>query len=415
MRPLLVSLTMVALCTFDAFGFLGGGDDSNLPVSKQASLVENYSSSEVTIQASGMGRKDKDAIVDVRKAAVYFVLFQGTDPLLNSDGAQTKFEAIQEELFDPQNIMKYISWEANKVVSTVRTRLPDGKKGYKITKMVRVNKKALTDELVAKGIITSRKELAEEIGLPFVMVIPEAPKGSPPLGILESDKGAKHAAATIESFLTARKYDVVVPSASEQLNDMGALQAELKGSEEDISYQLALALGSDVYITFNQQVQGGKATASIRAYETSTARLLGTETGYSENRPGTTPNALIEEAINDAIDKVLSRIRSYWEEDAKRGMQYKIVFKFVDDFGMDQREEIQWAISDLFDESFAYSKENVVTDKTLDYLAWATPDDFKRASKIYRFFKSEMAGEATIRRMVLNRKLLILGIHAPSF
>ncbi len=389
-------------------------DQTNLPLSKQATFVESYSPAELTIKATGLGRKDKGALQDLKKAAVYFVLYLGSDPALNSAQAKKNFEAIAESFFETENIMKYIAWEANKVVSSVKTRLPNKKKGFKITKMVRVNKKLLTDDLVAKGVITSREELTEAIGLPFVMVIPETPKDATPLQVFESNPIARHAAAVIESYLTARKYDVVVPRASEQLNDLSKMQSEIKGAEEDVSYQLALALGSDVYIVFTSKVEGGKATTIVKAYETTTARLLGTETGYSQTRPGTPEEALVEEAVNDAIDKVLARIQAYWVDDMKNGSQYRLVFKVNGDFDVDEAEEVQFEISDLFDEAFSRSKENIVTDKSMDYLVWATRDEFKRASKIYRFFKSELEDMASIRRITLNRKLLVLSIEEPE-
>jgi hypothetical protein len=408
-------IKLIATVCLSAFATTAlAGKDSNLPLSKQASFVEAYSPAEVTIKATGLGRKDKGALVDLKKAAVYFVLFLGTDPVLNSPEAKRAFEDVAETFFEPENVMNYIAWEANKVESSVQTRLANKKKGRKITKMVRVNKKRIIDDLVAREVVASRAELAEAVGLPFVMVIPETPAGQTPLQVFDADALARHGAAVIESYLTSRKYDVVVPRASEQINNLNAMQAEIKGAEEDIGYQLALALGSDVYIVFSPAVDGGKATAIVKAYETTTARLLGTETGYSENRPGTPAEALVEEAINDAIDKVLSRITSYWREDVKNGSQYRLVFQMTGDFDIDEAEEIQFEISDLFDEAFSRSKENIVTDKRMDYLVWATRDEFKKASKIYRYFKRELEDMATVRRITLNRKLLVLSVSEPE-
>jgi hypothetical protein len=46
---------------------------------------------------------------------------------------------------------------------------------------------------------------------------------------------------------------------------------------------------------------------------------LGTETGYSPERVGVPDAALIEEAMNFAIDRVLSRINAYWKDDISTG------------------------------------------------------------------------------------------------
>jgi hypothetical protein len=384
------------------------GKDSNLPVSQQATFVETYSPSEVTIQATGLGKNDKEAIIDLRKCAINFVLSLGTDPLLNTEGAKSQFSGIAEDFFVPQNVDKYISWESDKVVSALKSRLPNGKEGMKITKAVRVNKKLLTDDLISKGIIKSREELADAIGMPTIMVIPETPKGQTPLEVFDKNPLAKHAAAVIESYLTARKYDVLVPNAMDQINEMTKLQGEVKGVEEDPGYQLALALGSDVYIVFAGMVySSNKVTLQLKAYETTTGRLLGTETGYSASRPGPA-EPLVEEAVNSAIDKVLQRLINYWQDDVKKGIQYKLVFKSISG-SID--EAIKDKISDVMEESFALSKENVVSDKTLDYNVWAKKGDYNKSSKIYRHFRDALKSTAKLSQININKKLIIIGVE----
>ncbi len=381
--------------------------DSNLPLSNQATFVETYSPSEVTIQATGLGKNDKDAILDLRKCAVNFVLNLGTDPLLSAQAAKNQFNGIAEDFFDNANINKYITWESNAVVSAVRVKLPNGRNGMKITKAVRVNKKQLTDDLVAKGIITSHEELSEAEGMPTIMVIPEVPKDQTPLQVFDANPLAKQAAAVIESYLTARKYDVVVPRAIDQINQMTRLHGEIKGAEEDMAYQLALALGSDIYIVFSGMVyEQNKVTLQIRAYETTTGRLLGTETGYSASRPGPA-EPLVEEPVNSAIDHVLQRIVNYWQDDAKKGIQYKLIFKSLSGAISD---DVKDKISDLMDSTFALSKENIITDKTLDYNVWAKKAEFNKSSKIYRAFRDGLKGVAKLSEIAINRKLILIGV-----
>ena len=388
---------------------------SNMPLSTEASFMESYSASEVVIKATGLG-KDEDvrrADRDLIRSAVYFLLYNGTDPMLNTPEAKARFENIKEKFFDENHIRMFISWEADKVISQRRTKLPNGDEVLKRVKMVRVNTAKLREALVKENIILSVAQIKDDIGLPFIMVIPESPKGQTPIEVLDKNPLAKHAAATIESYLTAKKYDVVVPRAAEQLNSLNQLQLDAKGIDEDMGYQLALSLGSDIYITFAGEVVGGKASVSVKAYETTTARLLGTETGYSATRPGTAMQPLVEEAVGDAINKVLQRITNYWIDDLKKGLQYKVIFNVTGSFSEDEIEAIQEDISILIDEEFAKAKENIVSAKTMDYLVWARNDEFKRGSQIYRFFKKKMAKRAKIKQININRKLLILGIENP--
>ena len=384
---------------------------SNLPVSREASLVEQYSPSEISLNATGFGKKTENAGEDLKKAAVWFTLYNGSAPLLNSEQAKTAFEAVRESFFG--NISNYITFESSKTINTSKAKV-NGIQGFKVTKNVRVNQAAIRTELENKGVLLSKDALAEKVGgLPFLMVIPETPQGQTPLDVFSSNPLARQAAGVIESYLTARKYDIIVPRAQEQLNDLASIQAELKGVEPDISYQLSLALGADVYITFSGSVENNKATVVIKAFETTTARLLGSETGYSQARPGASAQALVEEAINGAIANVLSRITNYWQDDIKRGSQYKIIFNVVGRFAGKQLQEMQFAVSEAIEDMFSSSKENIVTDQTMDYIVWAKNDEYSRASNIHRDLAKRLADVTNVTRINLNRKLIILGLDNP--
>ena len=401
-----------------------------LPVSKQATLVESVSSAEVLVEATGIyngeGKRDKQkqkdvgkngmagATLDAKKSAVYFVLFSGTDPLLSNADEQQKFKGHEGEFFKPANLSKYVTYEDVKVIKKVK--IDDGK-GLKVVKRFKVNKDQLTQDLEAKGIIAARADLANTIGNPFIMVLPAVEKGKSPIDVLRSDPEAKHAAAVIESYLTARQYDVVVPEQQESLEALNAAQLELGDREDDYAYQLALSIGSDIYIEYSGAVEDAgygtkKYALIVRAYETTTARLLGTETGYSQGRKGEIMVS-IEEAMNDAIDKVLSRITNYWKQDVSKGLQYKLVFNLSTEFDEDQVEEIQFAIMDAIEDMSNSSKENIVTNQTVDYLIWCDPEAYDKSSKVYRSVKkyfSKEGTEGTLRKVTVNRKMVLLKI-----
>ena len=69
-----------------------------------------------------------------------------------------------------------------------------------------------------------------------------------------------------------------------------------------------------------------KYSITIRVFETTTGRLLGSETGYSKSRKSE-KMLNIEEAINDAIDKVITKVINYWNSDLKNGIQYKTIIQ----------------------------------------------------------------------------------------
>jgi hypothetical protein len=155
-----------------------------------------------------------------------------------------------------------------------------------------------------------------------------------------------------------------------------------------------------------------KYSASIRAYETTTSRLLGTETGYSQTRKGEL-SLSIEEAMNDAIDKVLSRVTRYWKKDLNQGIQYKLVFNISSDFDEDQVEEMQFALMDIIDNISNNSKENILTSQTMDYNIWCDSKLYTKSSKVYRdikkYFEDE-GTEGTLRKLNINRKMILLKV-----
>jgi hypothetical protein len=387
----------------------------NLPISREATFLESYSPTEVTIRASGIGKNNAQAELDGRRSAVYFVLIGSTDPILQTNEERMAFEKIQDEIFDENNIKRYISFETTEYEQ--RVKLSDGR--VKITKVYRVNKKLLTDDLIARNVIKPKEEITEAIGLPFIMVVPEAPKGVSPVDLLRSDRLLKKGAEVIESYLTARKYDVQVPEQMETLSELAQAQAGLKGVEEDYAYQLALAIGSDVYITYNVKVEKRyvgsteyrKAVVAARAYETTTARLLGTETGYS-GEYAVPEEAVVEEAMNDAIDKVLSRIMAYWKEDLTRGLQFKLIFRITGNFDEDTHDEILLATEQVLKKVCNRTKQNVVTDQTLDYIVWVNPQKYNSPLALFRDIRSGIESQVPVkvRRISANRKMLILEI-----
>ncbi len=421
---LLISFSCVSSST-NAFAF------SQLPVSKQATLVETISSAEVLIEATGIykgkGKKDRHkkkdvdkngmpgAAIDAKKSAVYFILFGGTDPLLRSVQEQQTFGSHEAFFFNPDNVSNYVSYEDTKVIKKVKI---DGGTGLKLVKRFKLNKDLLTKDLEARNIIASRADLAETIGHPFIMVLPSVKKGKSPVDAMRTNPAYKHAAAVVESYLTARQYDVIVPSQQESLESLNAATMDLGDREEDYVYQLALSVGSDVYIEFSGVEEDAgygtkKYALTVRAYETTTARLLGNETGYSRGRKGELMVS-VEEAMNDAIDKVLARVTEYWKKDVDKGIQYKLIFNLSTDFDEDQIEEIQFTLMDAIEDMSKSSKENIVTAQTIDYLIWCDPEKYDKSSKVYRYLKkyfTQEETEGTIRKLNVNRKMVLLKVN----
>lgn len=418
----------VSLVALSACMMVGQG---NLPTSREATFVEANGPAEVMIRAKGIGGvkgmwgfKEEESVKmaesDARKAAVYFVVYGGAglDGLLRSEDDKRKFATTENEFFDETNIQKFIAWEASGFDS--RVKMAGGEK-IKIEKQFRVNRKAISDQLVERRIMASVQDITEEIGMPTIMALPEVKPGQNPLDELRSNTVLKQGASAIESHLTSKKYSVIAPDQAEQIFQQQKAQMSLKGHEEDLSYAIALSVGSDVYITYtitvDKRVIGSsevrKASVSVRAYETTTARLLGTETGYSDESaaPAT---ALVEAAVTNALNNVMSRINSYWQDDLKNGLQYKVIVNITGKFDEDQKYDIEDAVQKMLKKLCSKTKQNVVSDKTIDYLVWVSNPDMQNPTGFFRELRKEFNANFSagkLRQVNLNRKLMLVAVE----
>ena len=408
---------------------------AQLPQSREATFIEQISSSEVMIEATGIyngtGKKNKNkksdvlsngavrATLDAKKAAVYFLLYNGTDPLLRSSEEKRLFDAHVAFFFGGENVKTYITFEEQ--LFRKRVKMNDGK-SLKIAKRFKVNVDRLRKDLEARNVLVASADLAESIGNPFIMVLPRVEKGQSPIDALATDALVARGATVIEGYLTANQYDVVVPDQALSLEKLNSAQMDVKDRDEDIAYQLALAIGTDVYIdykgTFEDAGYGTQRySLDVRAYETTTARLLGSETGYSQGRSGDQMLS-VHEAMNDAIANVLARVNEYWKKDLKSGVQYKLIISIAgSDFDEDDLEEIQFGLMDAIDAIANKSKENIVTDNTMDYLVWIDPKEYDNPSRIFRSLRDEFKdiGEdygAKLRKVNTNRKMILLKVDA---
>jgi len=400
---------------------------TNLPRAREATLIEVSSPAEVLIRASGLGvdKKhskpkasvlDQSANDDAAKTAVWFVLLGGSDPLIQTDNERAAFQKIEESFFSIGNVRKFISWEADYYEKRLKT---DGGKSLKIEKSFKINRALLEECLVNQSVIQKSAALSTSIGMPTIMVIAESIGDIAPLELLSQNPDIKKGAEVIEAYLSAKQFSVVVPEQQQVLQELTSAQFALGGTDDDYSYLLALSIGSDIYISYNISISTRKigssnvkkAVVGCRAYETTTGRLLGTETGYSQERPSANNAALIEEAMGDAAAKVISRIINYWKTDVKQGIQYKCIISISNVFDSEQAEEIIFAVGDACKSVASLLKENTVSDHTYDISLWINPEKYPAVSDIYRAIKASYVGDGIIKRISVSRKLILLSVE----
>lgn len=404
---------------------------ASLPNTREATIIDAGNAAEIVLEASGTYMSEKflgksgdiekngviNASIDAQKAAIYYLLYNGTDPILSTPKDQDAFKPIENTFFEIDNIKKFITYSDS--IPQKKVTLKNGT-GIKVTIRVKVDREALTKALEGQNIIASRKALQELQGNPSIMVIPQVKKGQSPIEVLNTDENAKIGGGVIESFLTSKRYEVILPNQQSFLQDLQKTQSALAGQQEDTAYQLALSVGSDIYFDYaieesNSAYDTEKFAVTIRAYETTTARLLGSETGHSKARRGE-KFVSIEEALQEALQNVLNRVNNYWKDDATNGTQFKIVFQIKpNSFSAKQLQTVQDGIYETLDTITKKSKENVVTPQTMDFVVWYNTEKQSNPTRKL-WFKirdkfSEICPNAELNVINQNRKMLIISLE----
>jgi hypothetical protein len=402
---------------------------ATLPISKQATIIDASSASEISLSATGIYTSTKrfrakkeirtvgveKASKDARKAAVYFLLYSGTDPILSTEQEKQAFASIEPSFYKDDNINNFITFEASS--PTKKVSLKAGK-GIKITTIIKINKELLIQFLEKKSILQSKKALSNTLGNPNIMVVPQSPLGVSAIDFLQENDNARFASGVILSYLSSKMYDVILPDQQNFLNTLNNSQLNIADREEDMAYQLALSVGSDIYIDYaiSQSAAAYETTkyaVIVRAFETTTGRLLGTETGHSEARKGE-DQVSIEEALLAAMNNVLARVTNYWKQDIENGIQYKLIVNIqTDNFTHHELEDIQDGFFKAIDMVATKTKENIVTNRTIDYTIWCDPTDYKTTRILWQKLRENFSNnvpDASLSSINQNRKLLLLKI-----
>ena len=403
--PLLAFVLHLSISTCPA-------DRSNLPESKEATLIEVISPTDWGLEATGIGRgrekgRQENAITDAKKAAIWFILF-GQDGLVQTEGEREKIKQCMEPLFEKGITEGFVTWIGR---SPLKRVVIEGGKALKVVVQLRVNRKMVGDWLVDHCGFAPPPARP-----PSILVLPEVPDRINRIRSLHTDELMEAAATVIVSFLSYQGYESFIPEPhvnghSEKLKITSEIQ-------DDYALMLATAYGVDIYVSYNVEIekrnvgriQSNKAIVRIQASDAAMGRPIADETGYSEFRPSP-EMVVLEEAMTDAIGKVSARINRYWKEEWEKGLRYRVIFHVeCEDFDQQQTEVCTATLSRVLEHLFPEVNVNVTSDHSSDYVIRAQYADFENARDIYRAIKksfSEEFSDGLIVRDVLNRKLLV--------
>ena len=367
------------------------------PTSYQAEVVESLDGDRVRVAAVGMARNSQAAILDGYRAAVYRV----SQDLVQSSEERIAFEGVMDEVFERAN--QYIERY------TITGRRVEPRADVKLDLDLVVNRSRLNEDLVALGVLRTQRDLMTELRNPSMVVLPEAD--------IAEQRWQRFATDRVTSYLTSRRFEVLDAGQVQQVDAMSAQSRAAAGLAEDPMAAIALQVGGDVYIVYDVNLSRGtaggtgtvKASASVRAFETTTSRAVGSATGFSREYAATagSDERAIAEALNDAVDRVLVNVMDYWKDDAIKGFQFLV--EIQGDFSGAEGRRIRRTIHQTVGHNVADMQENLATEKTLHYRVWFKGSNTDLLFALQDQFEAETQHE--LRSISQNRKLLQLKVE----
>lgn len=363
------------------------------PYTFDAQIISSLDPETVQVRSSGTWENGEGALLEAKMNAVWVVI----QTLAQTDQEKLLVERNKERVYS--DIDRFVMVQG----SPSRKQTPEGKINIQITAVVR--KKLLEDSLVSAGYIQKREEIIEVLENPSIIVIPS--------DAVRNADWAEFVANEINSYLTTRKFEVLNPDTLDKLYGMASQVESLEGLPQDPVAKIALSVGSDIYITFEGKFEERevgrdktvKAVASVKAFETTTARLIGSSTGFSKELvagPGK-DRVTMSEAVRDAIDKVLTQVMDYWKSDMRKGKQFLIML--YGDFSTLEKQKD--AVDSIKEMSSDYKRE-VSTKNLMTFRIW-----FKGKSDEVLFeLQDKMSKRALkISPVVQNRKMLQIKVE----
>lgn len=238
---------------------------------------------------------------------------------------------------------------------------------------------------------------------PVIMVTP-----------VPSDQNSKATMEGVTEYLAKKGYEVKSPEGSSNLDNLIQMQNDIAGTEDDQNYLASLSLSADIYVKYSGTLNSnGQVTVELHAYETSTARLLGSHSSFVNSHGRTSPldmKANLKTAAHKAMSGLEANLLSYWKDDLKQGVQYKVVMNIKGDYGDSQLEDLHESIIANLKAAFNKVKVNSMTSQTIDVVVYADPEKMDDAQSAYSEIRKLLKNLAETKKISVTKKLIIMDI-----
>lgn len=273
-----------------------------------------------------------------------------------------------------------------------------------------IKNKSVSQNTVAKNLTSSDNSIK-----PVIMVMPASSgKDFSVQEVIASNPNARATMEGVMDYLTKRGYEVKSLEGSADLNSLIQMQNDIVGTEDDQSYLASLALDADLYIKFSGFLNNdGQVFVELSAYESSTARQLGSHSSSVNSHGRTSPldmKANLKTAANKAMSGLEGRLLSYWQDDLKTGVQYKVIMNIKGAYGDSQLEDLQENVVSNLKASFNKVKVNAMTAQTIDIVVYADPEKIDDAQSTYSEIRKLLKSLAETKKISISKKLIIMDI-----
>lgn len=254
----------------------------------------------------------------------------------------------------------------------------------------------------------------QDIGTPIIMVSPNLTLKDGVPDLSSESPYSRTTAEAINGYLTKKNYEVKSVDGQAELSSILQMQSDIANTEDDLSYLASVALDADIYIKYTPEVTNDEVSVEVSAYETSTARLLGSQSAVVRNNGHTSKiniNSNIGAAVRKAMPGLEQKILGYWKMDLAKGTQYKVVVNIKGEYSDSQTEDLHDAIMKGLKSNFSSVKVNVMTAKTLDFVVYANPLKYKDSQEVYSKIRQILKPIAETKKNNITRKLILMELN----
>jgi hypothetical protein len=287
----------------------------NGPVSRICRYEGAQRGESVILRCTGIGGDHSAAVVDAQKAGSWYVASR----ILKSAEDRERFGSIERSFYNRFNSF------FNNVRPNSRMDMDDEGR-YRVNVKLDVNRNEIVKFLKDYGVI---KDIApgQEVGKPSIgVVIRWKVKTRDPAW----NELARNSAT---EFLTERGYNAIDTSSGiRKMNELEQRVVKSQNLPMDEEYRASLMMGADIMIevtVWNKSTgRSTKGAAAVKAYETTTKRLVGSSSAFGEEYPLSVNQSefkTMKEAIQGAVERVLDQLNGYWKQDAPSGSRYYVI------------------------------------------------------------------------------------------